>query len=176
MQHISLRRKNSKNNNEHFHITLNTNDPGLLIGYCYKSGHSKNPLFNLIYNNLYSTKSLYIAYSVYLHFASISRTTYLCSVIPSPVHFFYLPHNVPIEVEVLLSLWQISCSIRPFFSNLSFSFCFSLEFAIFSYCSTRFSTPYFSVHRNFKSVLCNDFGKSGKDYSRKMNSDIVLHE
>lgn len=96
--------------------------------------------------------------------------------IPSPVHFFCLLYVVSIEVGLLLSIQSISFSIGAFLSHFPFlHFPFhssSLSFSLFH--------PFFLIMLPsipfLKSVLGNEFGKSSKDQSRKIGTDVVLYD
>lgn len=72
--------------------------------YCYKSGHTNDPLFDVLYNFIHNTQNTYVASSVYLHSASRERAIYLSCVFLSSVHLFHLPRIIVIDVGVHIFL------------------------------------------------------------------------
>lgn len=107
--------------------------------YYYELRHVDSLLFNIIYNAIYNTENMCVAYSVYLHSLSRYSAVQLSSVLPRPIHFFHLHHIVFIDVGMLPSLRPISFSIGAFFTVSHFPLCFSLELFIIFYFLSVFS-------------------------------------
>lgn len=68
--------------------TLIMKDPDITVELLLQSRTSKNPLFIVINNGIYSTENIDISYLAYLCLSRIWCTTRSSCVLPSPVHLF----------------------------------------------------------------------------------------
>lgn len=129
-----------------------------------------------MFDDLYSFKYIYVAYSVDLRSASIWSATYLSCWLPSTVHFFQLPRIVLTKVGLLHFVYRTISSIGAFLSNvLLFKFIFHSS-SLFFYLSILRLLYYFSLPNISHAVPDNDFSNFAKVRCLKIASSVVVYK
>lgn len=90
--------------------------------------------------------------------------------------FFSFPLIVLVGVGAHHSLLPISCSIVALLSHFRFYHFFHSSSPSFPIFLSVFSVIMSSSMAFITFVLCDDFGKSAKDRSQKIDRDVVLYE